>query len=144
MALFDRAPQSDDTGSPDLAAVKASLSKSKRRQSRLLEDADDAKVSAQLDALYAPENFERVASLYTDIRLAWTGNEIFALNDKERLILSHSLAAVMQTYGKIPPGLLAVIIFSANFAGIVGEKEAKYWLAQQRAKEGVGVRAPRT
>lgn len=65
--------------------------------------------------------------MYFDARLAITGYSGFALDKQQRVRLGVTLAPAMRLLLNIDPAYVALIVFSANFAGIVTQKESQYY-----------------
>jgi len=90
-------------------------------------DAADAAIDAdELTKIFAGENWEEVASLYFNARFAITGWEGFELTTPQKKTLGLSLASTMKMLLKIDPGYIALMVFTANFGGLIAQKEMTY------------------
>jgi hypothetical protein len=103
---------------------------------------ETSKVEKELTEIFAGENWEEVASMYFNARFALTGWDGFLLTDPQKKTLGLSLATTMKMLLKIDPGYIAMIVFTANFGGIVLEKEMVYRKIMKMAeKENEGKRS---
>ncbi len=80
----------------------------------------------ELEKIFAGENWEEVSSLYFNARFAVTGWDGFLLTDAQKKTLGLSLATTMKMLLKIDPGYIALIVFTANFGGLIAQKEVIY------------------
>ena len=120
-----------------LESVKANLKKTKKNSRQAFEDRiKEEKLQADLDALYAAENWEAIASLYFDIRYVSTGFEGFPLNEDQKKKLSTSLATLMRSLPvEMAPYYIAGVVFMVNFSGVIISKEYSYSKVKAQAKE---------
>lgn len=128
-----------DSSIPDLAtlAKQARQGRAARRGKRgpspeELEAEERAKL---IDELFDGENWEEVAGLYFEARYAWTGWEGFRLNERQKALLGKTLSTAGKTLCKIDPAYIALIVFTANFGGLIVDKELQYRRAVQLAEE---------
>jgi hypothetical protein len=126
---------------PDLAALKKEAGKGGKRGRKV--GPDEALAAAQLqsaiDELYTAENWDEIGALYFETRYALTGFEGFRLSEKQRRVISTSLAMTMKTLAITDPKWIALTIFAVNFGGLVAQKEMQYAktvAAETRARNG--------
>lgn len=131
------------TSSPDLAALKAEARKGGKRARKV--GIDEALANQQLqsaiDELYSADNWDEIGALYFETRYALTGFDGFRLSDKQRKVISSSLAMTMKTLAITDPKWIAITIFSINFGGLIAQKEMAYAKAiaeikRDRARNG--------
>ena len=120
---------STDSGITDFTALRAKIfgdkrksSKSKRSDSPVEENSTEK----EIEKIFAGENWEEVASLYFNARFALTGWEGFELTIAQKKTLGLSLASCMKMLLKIDPGYIALLVFTANFGGLIAQKEMTY------------------
>lgn len=130
-----------DAGNPDLASLKEEARKGGRRGRKV--GADEALAAAQLqsavDDLYTAENWDEIGALYFETRYALTGFDGFRLSEKQRRVISTSLAMTMKTLAITDPKWIALTILTINFGGLVAQKEMAYAAkiaADLRARNG--------
>jgi hypothetical protein len=87
---------------------------------------DSAKLQRELEEIFAAENWEEISSLYFDARFMQTGFPDFQLSDKQKKTLGMSLGKCMKMLLKIDPGYIALMVFTANFGGLILQKEMIY------------------
>ena|SRR5712691_591003 len=98
-----------------------------------------AKLQAQsklLEKLYKTENWKQLGSMYFDARYALTGYEDFQLSPEEKENLADSLSLMVQVVLSIDPRLLVILLFTANFGGLIASKEIQY---AQRVKKNARI-----
>jgi hypothetical protein len=131
-----------DSGAVDFAALKSKIfgkgNKSPRRKSPEKEIAEEKTTENDLAEIFAGENWEEVASLYFDARFAITGYQEFQLTNGQKKTLGLSLGKTMKMLLKIDPGYIALIVFTANFGGLIAQKEMMYKQAQKEMEKGKG------
>ncbi len=116
-----------DSGSADLAALKAEARSSARRATKQLTKVDEQAAQAELEALFESENWEEISSLYFDARFAMTGWEGFRLSDKQKAVLGSTMGSAMRVLLKIDPRYIAAFVFCANFGAIIADKEVRWY-----------------
>lgn len=137
MQIFDKVvTESSETGlqndksSVDFEAVRKRIfgNRDKSSGKRKSPDKQPEETSAEkeLEKIFAGENWEEVSSLYFNARYAITGFDGFLLSDAQKKTLGLSLASTMKMLLKIDPGYIALIVFTANFGGIIAQKEMMY------------------
>lgn len=82
--------------------------------------------SKMLEKLYKSENWEQLGSMYFDARYALSGYEGFRLTPEEKASLADSMSLMVQVLLEIDPKLLVVVLFTANFGGLIATKEIQY------------------
>jgi hypothetical protein len=87
---------------------------------------------ADINALFAGENWEELSALYFNARFSLTGYEGFLLTDAQKKVLGLSLSTSMRLLIKIDPGYLALLVFTTNFSGIIAQKEMSYHLEKKK------------
>lgn len=134
----DAAGGSADTGAIDLTSIKSQASPTRKaRRGRVADDAERMASQAEIDKLFDEENWEQLAGLYFKARFALTGWEGFNLSDRESRILTTTMSTAMRVLLKIDPAYIALIVFGANFGGIIASKELAYRELVKQARKGV-------
>ena len=80
----------------------------------------------ELAEIFAGENWEELSAMYFNARFAITGYDGFLLSPGQKITLGLSLAKTMKMLLKIDPGYIALVVFTTNFAGLIGAKELQY------------------
>lgn len=111
---------------PDPQEARPSVRSNRSKSKQLEQQAREADLQRDLDALYTPENWKAIASLYFDARYVSTGDDEFQLTPAEQTTLGTSLAATARLMLKIDPGYVAAIIFLGNMGKLIAVKEARY------------------
>lgn len=124
--VASEAGPSTAAGAPDLATIAAKSSARRNKPSKLDEQIRDARSQAAADQLFVGENWEQVAGMYFDARLAMTGFEGFGLSDPQRKLLGSTLSSSMRLLVNIDPAYLALLVFTTNFGAIIAQKEVAY------------------
>lgn len=122
--------ESGSENNDDLLALKENIPQriilAKRGRKTKSSAALSAEDQADIAELYSAKNWERVGSLYFDVRQFATGSPVFELDQNQRECLGGSLAKLIKGLLVINPKYVAGIIFLINFATIAAEKEIKY------------------
>jgi len=135
MPVFDEVvpPVTPAGGSPsespsDFEKIRKSIFGGKHKSAKIKRtDAAESSIDAdELAKIFAGENWEEVASLYFNARFAITGWDGFELTTPQKKTLGLSLASTMKMLLKIDPGYIALIVFTANFGGLIAQKEMTY------------------
>jgi hypothetical protein len=135
MSVFDPLDTATPTagGSPsespsDFAAVRQRIfgTKNKSSKTKRSDSAAETIEADELAKIFAGENWEEVASLYFNARFAITGWDGFELTTSQKKTLGISLASTMKMLLKIDPGYIALLVFTANFGGLIAQKEMSY------------------
>ena len=129
-------------GAADLEALKKAARKGGKRRGSVAPDEAlaQAQLQSAIDELYTAENWDEIGALYFETRFALTGYEAFRLSDKQRRVLSSSLAMTMKTLQITDPKWIALTIFGINFCGLVAQKEMAYAAAVAADKRRNGDR----
>lgn len=131
---------SSDSGHSDFEAIRKKVfgyrDKPTKRKSPKKE-AEEIK-SDELEQIFASENWEEVAALYFNTRFAVTGWEGFLLEQGQKKTLAVSLSTCMKMLLKIDPAYIALIVFTANFGGIIAQKEMLYHQLKKEAEKREG------
>lgn len=117
-----------DAGASDFEKLREKVFGSRGKPSKRKSAKKEAEetTAKQLDEIFASENWEGVASLYFDARFAVTGWEGFLLEPSQKKTLGVSLATCSKMLLKIDPAYVALIVFLANFGGIIATKEMMF------------------
>lgn len=83
---------------------------------------ESAKISAELDGLFSPENFRALVRAPADIRLAVTGRKHWELKDSEVDSLAITASTTAKYFAVVDPKWLAVAMFATNAAMIYGSR----------------------
>ena len=131
---------SPSSGSSDFAAVRERIfgtkSKSPKRAKPSAASEETPGIQEKdLEKIFAGENWEEIAGLYFNARFAITGWEGFCLTEGQKKTLGLSLATTMKMLLKIDPGYIALVVFTTNFAGLIGSKELTYSKLKKQAEE---------
>jgi hypothetical protein len=112
----------------DFEKIRKSIfgSKNKSAKNKQPAAAEAAIDSDELVKIFAGENWEEVASLYFNARFAITGWDGFELTTPQKKTLGLSLASTMKMLLKIDPGYIALLVFTANFGGLIAQKEMTF------------------
>lgn len=101
--------------------------KGKSSKRKTAEPADESTATEkELAKIFEGENWEEVSALYFNARFAITGWDGFLLTEPQKKTLGLSLATTMKMLLKIDPGYIALIVFTANFGGLIAQKEVVY------------------
>lgn len=118
----------------ELEALKSQTRKARGKPTKSEQAIVDAQQAADLEALFATENWEVVASMYFDLRFAMTGFDYFKLSEKQERILGSTMGSAMRVLLAIDPRYIALFVFLANFGAFAGEKELAYRHALKQLK----------
>jgi hypothetical protein len=135
-------------GTSDFASIRERIFGNKKPSSPKVKKATvkDEALATETEALekiFAGENWEEVASLYFNARFAITGWDGFELTNPQKKTLGISLATTMKMLLHIDPGYIALIVFTANFGGLIAQKEMTYrsLVNAEEKKRGTGHKA---
>ena len=128
-----------DPGTPDFEAIKKKVFGGRGKPSRVKKQTAPSDITAaELEKIFAGENWEEVAGLYFNARFAITGYDGFLLTNGQKKTLGLSLGTTMKMLLKIDPGYVAMVVFLANFGGLIAQKEITYSHIMKVRKERDG------
>ncbi len=126
-------------GADALEEIKRQAKRARRSVDAQIDSAHERRLEAEIEALYAGDQWSEVGALYFNIRYGLTGSKIFRLEDREKERLGNSLALMMRILIKLDPRYLALLVFTVNFTTLIAEKEALYYaerLAEAKDRQG--------
>ncbi len=118
----------------DLEAIRKAAKKARRTVDAQVETARERQLESEIESLYEAEQWEEISALYFNIRYGTTGFKGFLLTEGQQKRLGASLALVMRILIKLDPRYLALVVFSVNFGTVIAQKEALWYVEQQREK----------
>jgi len=122
--------------SSDGTSLRSELGKARRRLTKAERESAEQELSKELDKLYAPENFEALATFWPDVRYVQTGDDVFIPTDRERAVNTVSMSAVFRVLIKLDPGWLALALLASNQAKMISRMEMQYKKKNPKGQRG--------
>ena len=117
-----------DQSRPGISQIAEDLRRNRqrtRKSDELDAELDAARVQAQIDELWAPENVDGLACFYFDARFASTGYTGFELTEKERKRLAVPCSMALKLL-HIDPRWAGLVVYCSIMTNMVIVKESGY------------------